>query len=84
MNLKIKRKTEHGYVRKAYRGDIKEILINEDIMDPDGEVIKVCYRGMTHSGIIEFRQSEFEKLANSMKGREKLVKGFKVFRGKGI
>jgi hypothetical protein len=84
MNVKVKRRAMGGYARSEFRGAIQEILMSEDIMKPDNETIRICWRGMTNSGIIELSADELDSLMNTLKGRQKLVKGFKMLKGKGI
>lgn len=83
MQLKIKKQNQDGVVRLESSGDVKEVLINEDLMHPDEESISVCFRGKSSSGIVDFSPKEIEKIYDTIKGRMHLIKGFKRLSGGG-
>lgn len=66
-----------GFVRSENFVDIKEVMINEDFLHPENESIAIGFKNKDSSGIIEFTVREFEKLANSVKRKMHLIKGFK-------
>ena len=80
MNLKVRKTNQDGTVRVESGGKIKEVLINEDFLNPEGESISVCFRGINSSGIIDFSPRELEMIFNSVKNRLHLIKGIKVFK----
>jgi hypothetical protein len=77
MQIKIKKENKDGVVRLETSGSVKEILINEDLLNPDKESISVCFRGKSSSGIVDFTPEEIEKIYDSIKNRIHLIKGFK-------
>lgn len=77
MKIKLKKENLDGVTRVETSGDIKEIIINEDLLNPNNESISVCYRGKNSSGIIDFTPEEIEKIYDSVKKRVHLIKGFK-------
>ena len=79
MQLKIRKQNSDGVVRLESSGEVKEVLVNEDIMHPDAESISICYRGKNSSGIIDLSPAEAEMLFDTIKGRLHLIKGFKRF-----
>lgn len=81
MNIKIKKKNKDGIVRLESSGNIKEVIINEDILKPDAENVSLCFKGKDSSGIIYLKPSEIEKLYYSVKEKMHLIKGFKTFKG---
>jgi len=81
MRIRQKKQNRDGIMRVESRGDIKEVLINEDLVHPSTETISVCFRGKNSSGIIDFTGDEIEKLYNTVKQRIHLIKGVKTFRG---
>ena len=83
MKLKIKKENKDGHVRLETAGDVKEILINEDMLHPDDESISICFRGANTSGIVDFTPEEIEKLYDSVRSRIHLIKGFKRLSGSG-
>ncbi len=81
MRIKLRKENSDGVVRVETGGQIKEILINEDILSPDGESISLCYRGKSSSGIVDLTPAELERIFRSVKPRLHLIKGFKIVRG---
>lgn len=79
MQIKIRKEKWNGAVRMESSGDVKEILINENIVNPGNESVSVCFRGKNSSGIVDFTPKEIERIYNSVKDRVHLIKGFKVF-----
>jgi len=77
MQIKIRKVNSDGIVRLESSGNVREILINEDILHPDKESISVCYKGKSSSGIIDFTPEEIEKIYDAIKNRIHLIKGFK-------
>ncbi len=77
MQIRVKKENRDGSVRMKTSGDIKEIIINENFMNPDNESVSVCFRGKNSSGIVDMTPSEIEKLYDSVKSRIHLVRGFK-------
>lgn len=82
MQIKLKKQNQDGLIRVETGGDIKEVLINEDMLHPNNESISVCYRGKNSSGIIDFTPAEIEKIYFTVQKRVHLIKGFKVFKDK--
>jgi len=83
MQIKLRKQNQDGIVRLETSGEVKEILINEDILHPDQESISICYRGKNSSGIIDLTTEEFEKLYDAVKSRIHLIKGLRMLSGGG-
>ena len=83
MKLKLKKENQDGIVRVESSGDVKEVLINEDLLHPNEESISVCYRGEASSGIVDFTPAEIEKIYDAIKSRIHLIKGFRRLSGGG-
>jgi galactose-1-phosphate uridylyltransferase len=67
MQLKIRKENKDGLVKVESSGEVKEIMIKEDLASANGETIAVCFRGTHSSGIIEFTAKEIDmilKVAN--------------------
>ncbi len=77
MRVKIKKTNRDGIARMETAGDIKEVIIKEEFLNPDDEAIALCFRGKDSSGIVELKTEEFEDIYNSIKKRLHLIKGFK-------
>lgn len=83
MQIKLRKQNKDGLVRLETSGEVKEILINEDLLHPNAESISLCFRGENSSGIIDIRPEEFEKLYEAVRSRMHLIKGFKRLSGWG-
>ena len=77
MKIKIRKNNSDGIVRVETSGEVKEVLINEDLLHPEGESISVCFRGRSSSGIVDFSPEEIQKLWGTVRGRLHLIKGLK-------
>lgn len=80
MQIKIKKTNKDGIVRLETSGEVKEVIINEDIAIPNKESVSVCFRGKDSSGIVDLRPEEIEKLYYTVKNRMYLIKGAGKFR----
>ena len=77
VNIKIRKTNRDGMVRLETAGEIMEVMINEDFLEPESETISICFRGEHSSGIIDFSPKELSKLMNTVKRRLHLIKGMK-------
>jgi hypothetical protein len=80
MNIKIKYPHNKGETRIENNVTIKEVLIKEDLLNPDKEKISIGFINEISSGLIEFSPEEFHKLMRSGKNKVNLVKGFKILK----
>ena len=81
MKVRVKKKNKDGLVKLESGGEVKEVLINEDFLNPGEESISVCFRGKNSSGIIDLTPQEIEKLYNSVRKKTHLIGDFKVIKG---
>ena len=77
MQIKLRKQNSDGIVRVESSGDVKEILVNEDILNPNKESISICFRGKSSSGIVDLTPEEIAQLYESVSSRMHLIKGFK-------
>ena len=80
MKIKTKKQNPDGTVRLETSGDLKEIIINEDFLNPNDASIALCFRGKNSSGIIEITPKEFEILSNEISKKIHLLKNVKVIK----
>ena len=80
MNLKTKKKNADGLVRLETSGQIKEILIKEDILKPKEAKIIVCFRGKDSSGILELAPNEIETLYKELKSKSSVLGKIEIIR----
>jgi hypothetical protein len=82
MKVKVKRLHEGRVLRLEARGEIKEVIIDANILNPSGDLVSICFRGDNSSGVIELNEKEAEDLFENLSSKLKLVKSVKVFREK--
>ncbi len=80
MKIKLKKKHSHGIIRLEAHGEIKEVVINEDLLSPEKEIVKLCFRGPHSSGIVELTPEEVDLLSKQLQGKTKLVKTMKIYK----
>lgn len=77
------KKQDHGKViRLETSGEIKEVRINEDILNPEGILVTLCFRDKENSGIVELTQEEINFISKKISPKIKLVKDIKVMKFK--
>lgn len=82
MKIKTKKQNQDGIVRLETSGQIKEIIINEDLMHTKDASISVCFRGKDSSGILELTPKEIDILQKELEKRKHLFENVKIFRFK--
>jgi len=80
MKVKTKKQNSDGVVRLETSGELKEIMINEDFMNPKDASVALCFRGKSSSGIIELTTKEIEVLNEELSRKIHLLKGVKVMK----
>jgi hypothetical protein len=72
--IKIKKRVDGNIRKSETKADVKEIIINEDIMHPNSESFSVCFRGDDVSGIVEMTSEEIEKFYYTIQNRMHMIK----------
>jgi hypothetical protein len=80
MQVRVRKVNADGVVKLESSGEVKDILINEDFLNPNGESISLCFRGKHSSGIIDLTPEELEHVYKAVHERLHLIKGMKKFR----
>ena len=80
MKIKAKKQNPDGMVRLETSGQIKEVLINEDLLKPKEASVSICFRGKSSSGIVEISAKEFESLYKQIEPKLGMLKGVKVMK----
>jgi len=80
MKIKVKKKNSDGIVRLESSGQLREIVMNEDFLNPKNESIALCFRGKSSSGIVEISKKEFELLNKEMDKKKHLLGDVKVMK----
>ncbi len=83
MNVKVKRIGPRGkIVRTEGLGEIDDVVINENLLDPDNASVSLFFRGEGSSGIIELTSREMEMLNKEISSKLHLFKGISVLKFK--
>ena len=82
MIVRTKRTSKNGIFKMLSGGDIKEIIIKEDILDPNKTSIELCFKGVISSGVVELTSKELETINKETSSKLDLVKSSKVMRFK--
>ena len=82
MKIKTKKQNEDGIVRLETAGEIKEVIINEDFLNPKSVSVAICFRGKNSSGIIEMTPEEIESFYQNVAPKMNLLKASKVMKFK--
>ncbi len=80
MNIKVKKQNSDGIVRLESSGEIKEILMSEDFLNPKDAKVSICFKGKNSSGIFELNAKEAESIQKNLKRRLALLKGTKILK----
>jgi uncharacterized Fe-S cluster-containing radical SAM superfamily protein len=80
MKIKTKKQNKDGIVRLETSGQIKEVIINEDLMNSKDATISLCFKGKDSSGIVELTPKEIEILEKELEIKKKLLGDVKIFR----
>lgn len=82
MDIKVKKKNPDGIVRLETAGKLKEVIINEDFLNPKDASIALCFRGENSSGIVEITPKEADILNKELHRKSYLLKDIKVMKFK--
>ena len=80
MKIRTKKQNKDGIVRLETSGQVKEVIINEDLMHTKDATISLCFRGKDSSGIVELTPREVEILQKELEIKQKLLGDVKIFR----
>lgn len=80
MKIRIKKRNKDGIVRLESSGVVKEVILNEDFLNPKNESIAICFKGKDSSGILEISQKEFDLLKEELDKKKAYFKDFKVMK----
>ncbi len=84
MRVRLKLVNEAGEERIDHRTIVREVMINEDFVNPKNESIALGFRNKHSSGIIEMSIPEAEMLFREVNKKMHLIKGFKIFGTGGV
>ena len=83
MIIKTKKQDSKGIIRLETYGGLREVIVKEDIFNPDNNLVEVCFRSESSSGIVELSADEVEMInAEIQKSRKQISKNVKVMKFK--
>ena len=80
MLIKAKKQNPDGLVRLETSGDLKEIIINEDLMHPDKASVALCFRGKNSSGIVNLSLDDVKFLAKEIEPKLAMMQNVKIMK----
>jgi len=82
MEIKTKNLISGKVIRTQSSGQLKEIIIKEDILNIENPSVSLCFRGMDSSGIIDLSKKELDMIFKELDEKKKLLKGVKLLKFK--
>lgn len=82
MNIKLKKMHEGRIVRMEGYGDIEDVVINENLLDPKEISVSLFFRRENSSGILELTSKEVEILNKEIVSNMHLFKNVSVLKFK--
>jgi hypothetical protein len=82
MNIKTKKQVDNKIIKLETSGIIKEILINQDLLNPENTKIQICFKKEGNAGIVELSKKELQSIYSDVMGKAGLAKSPKVMKFK--
>lgn len=80
MQIKTKKHNADGMVRLETSGQLKEIVISEDFLNPEKASVALCFKGKNSSGIVHLSLNEVKFLAREIEPKLSMMENIKVLR----
>lgn len=80
MIIKLKKRHSRGIIRVEGSGEIKEVAVKEDLLNPDKEMVHLFFRGSHSSGVVELTSHEVDMLVKRVHPKTNLSKNVKVLK----
>lgn len=78
MQIRAKKLIGNRIIRLQADGEIKEIIINDNLIDKKS--MSICFRGEESSGIIDLSEKEIEEIYKELKKEKSLIKEVKIIK----
>ena len=82
MDVKLKKLHNGRVIRVAGSGEVKEIIVNENLLTPNTASISLFFKGINSSGILELNKKEVEILNKELASKIHLFKDVSVLKFK--
>jgi hypothetical protein len=80
MIIKAKKVYRNRMVKLLAHGEIREIIVNEDVFNPQKKRVLICYKSHRDSGIVELSHNEANDLIDTLKKELNVIKEFKIIK----
>ncbi|MFA7707704.1 MAG: hypothetical protein WCX73_02035 [Candidatus Pacearchaeota archaeon] len=80
MRIRVKKNVGDNINRIDSTSKIDDIVVKEDLLNPQSEQINIFFRGADSSGILNLNKLEAQKLVDSFGSIFKLVKNSKTIK----
>jgi hypothetical protein len=80
MRIRIKKQVSGNVERLEGFGEIMEVLVNQDFIEPKKVSVSLCFRGKDGAGIIDLTPDEINGINKEISSRKKLLKGVKILK----
>lgn len=80
MRVRIKKLENRRLIRMESIGEIKEIILNEDFLNPKKLQVDLCFKNQNSSGIITLNSQEIEMIYKKINPKTSTLKDFKVMK----
>lgn len=82
MNIRMKKLYHGRVIRMGGSGDVRDIVINENLLNPKESSVSLFFRGERSSGILELTPREVEILNKEVASKMHLFKDITVLKFK--
>jgi hypothetical protein len=80
MQIKTKKYNADGLVRLETSGELKEIIIHEDFLQPNSASVNLCFKGKNSSGIVQMTLGEIRYLAREIEPKLAMAQQVKILK----
>jgi hypothetical protein len=75
------KKLENGKINRIESaGEIKEIILNEDFLNPKKLLVDLCFKNQNSSGIVTLNSQEIEAIYKKVNPKTSALKDFKIMK----
>lgn len=77
MEIKLKKRGIIRDHRLEGQAGIDDLIVKEDLINPEKEKVMIYFKGSQASGILTFTKNEIEKLSSTFRAKTDFIKGIK-------
>jgi len=80
MQVKTKKQISKDVVKLESSGELREVIINEDLLNPQEASVALCFRGENSSGIVQLSAKEIDMINKTIAPEMKKFGNIKVLK----